>query len=1405
MSGGNDIQFGIRITGDSGQMVSAVDAGEAAFDQLNEKLEETRGATASLAAQGRSLSDVIAKQNAQMAQSVGLAKQSQVSTAAHLDAQRKLDDELTRFLAVTDKAYAVQVTFQKGVDLLERSLAAGVLTQAQYDARLAALTARFGPAGSEAQKMASAHNGIGVSAGFAARETRALADELAAGRTGQAIGTFTNIAGRIAMVNPAAVAAAVGVLALGGAFLYTVAQAEGLNRSLAQTEAILIATGRGGQISEAQLQQTIQQLDRLKGISRADAEAIVASFARMQQIGPDLFGKLTAMVGDFAAATGEAAPKAAKQLADAFEDPIKGAKTLDQQFNLLTADQLVQLDAMKRTGDIVGAQELLYDALKGRITGLHEQALTPMQRAAEGLGRAWKDMTQTLGDSTVVKGTITLWSGFLTLITKMIDVLPQLAERAKQAAISAVPGGPIWATILAVAAKGSSSTTPPTQGAGSGSAAAPGSGSAANTDQFEREKKALLELTAGYETASRRQQDMAQTSARLRTVLIEMEQAGQQNTAAYAKLKDALDAINEKSAPSFENRIALITRSLQLQQAAAQQEYTITKDTLDREARELQAAHQAQLVSDQTFLARKLSIQREEAAARIAELDREIQAEADAYAKIASAHPNNQNDAARQQADLEASQQRLLKLTTARTAAEADLNEVITTGRLNQLALDEKIFDAEGRISQQVNDFITRLKEEDEEQKFQLTLIGQSEEAQARLTAERQKRLEIEREIDKLLRQIAAEEQKGANANPQVIQTLTDSVTTLKNGLPVAVHAAGDLAAQTAVASQNASDLKNAWQSVDNFLFTMVSNFRGNWRGMVQYARDQLQQVLVRYLYELTLQKFAISIFANITGAGAGTFAGSSATSSLANSAASNLIGSTIGGYAANSALGLVGGSTAITAGGFGGAAAAGVDSFLINNGMAAYAGIGTGFAGAIGSGAAALAGEMGVATASATAFGEAVAAAVPVIGWVVAIGLVLYSIFGGKGGGPKAGGSFQGGFDSAGNFTGAGTVPNSDNGRFFTPNQSDRQLQQFVQQEGAGYYNVLHALGGKAPNSASFGIGFDVDPAGSADNRVSSRVVVNGNVVRDVRDQNSGKGNDELQAALTLEAKRDLLAALQASDLPPAIADILDSLDVNKASSQAIDDALALASTFASILQQGQRDFVKDAQDLYTASTRTTRQALQAQGQALIDLANKFDGSATAAKNLADAQNAYYQSLTQLLAGIKQMKADLDSAFAQTREHIQTAGLTPDQTYQYLLNKADTLYAELQQATSPEQVQTLAKEINDAYNQAFDLLSPSQQNANRSAFLSNIDTLTTAVHNKLDEIGKAIAAEAGKPFDVVADKLGEAAEKIAAAADSLNAAANNLNGGSGAPGSSSSSSSVVVFSPVARRREAGV
>jgi hypothetical protein len=160
----------------------------------------------------------------------------------------------------------------------------------------------------------------------------------------------------------------------------------------------------------------------------------------------------------------------------------------------------------------------------------------------------------------------------------------------------------------------------------------------------------------------------------------------------------------------------------------------------------------------------------------------------------------------------------------------------------------------------------------------------------------------------------------------------------------------------------------------------------------VKNARDQFKQWVIE-VAEFFAKKYLLQMVASASGGG--SVVGSAANASLGG------MENSLTGVAVNAASTyLFGSAGTATAGGM----IEGYSSGVIGTG---------GFAATVGAGAETLATGMGVAAEGAAAFGEAVAAAIPVIGWIVAIAAVLYMAFGSKGGAPKGGGSFNGSFDA--------------------------------------------------------------------------------------------------------------------------------------------------------------------------------------------------------------------------------------------------------------------------------------------------------------------------------------------------------------------------------------------------------
>lgn len=301
--------------------------------------------------------------------------------------------------------------------------------------------------------------------------------------------------------------------------------------------------------------------------------------------------------------------------------------------------------------------------------------------------------------------------------------------------------------------------------------------------------------------------------------------------------------------------------------------------------------------------------------------------------------------------------------------------------------------------------------------------------------------------------------------------------------------------------------------------------FRGQingWRDFVSALRDIFKRILLDFIYQSLARPFVLNIVASLAGS-----AGMSGLASAASSAAPNLLGSAVSGA---TGIGFATGAEFIAGatGTFMGPAAAG-----------SAAAMGAQFAAFM--------------TNPATL---AVLAA-------VAIAVALRN----RQGGPKEGGSFFGTFDAQGNLIGTPGAPGTQNGRFYTPAGSDQSMRDLGTSMGQAFATALARLGGTS-GGVGFGFGFDRDPRGSAASRVSALVTdATGRTIYEAINREAGRSEEDLQAALKEEASRALLAALQASQLPQAIADILAPLDAYTAAASDIEAALAAAERVATLI----------------------------------------------------------------------------------------------------------------------------------------------------------------------------------------------------------------------------------------------
>ncbi|OYD50720.1 phage tail length tape measure family protein [Acidovorax kalamii] len=358
-----------------------------------------------------------------------------------------------------------------------------------------------------------------------------------AGNAARALGTYI-----VGLVNPLTVAAAA-VAGLGFA-MYSL---NGKDAALRDLSAQLIGTGRASAAAVGDIKALVNELNTVPGVSKAAATAIIGEFAKVSGLGSSLFKGLGSSVADFAAATGTDLPTAAKKLAEAFADPAKGAKALEETLGTLTAAQILTITKMAEMGDKSGAQAALLDALKQATEGLAKQGMTPLGEATDKMSNAWDRLTTSVGNSSAFR-TANDW--LAKLIEKTAELTVRLSQMQPPTWLKYMPGiGPaIGAASLFAGPEASSGGSRSVSGK-VGTVEGGATGSWGPTSQeMESQVKAALDLTKSYESQSAAMEKLRGVAKVAKDALKELEAQNRGNSVEAKELRERITGVNEKLA-----------------------------------------------------------------------------------------------------------------------------------------------------------------------------------------------------------------------------------------------------------------------------------------------------------------------------------------------------------------------------------------------------------------------------------------------------------------------------------------------------------------------------------------------------------------------------------------------------------------------------------------------------------------------------------------------------------------------------------------------------------------------------------------------------------------------------------------------------------------------------------------
>lgn len=421
--------------------------------------------------------------------------------------------------------------------------------------------------------------------------------------------------------------------------------------------------------------------------------------------------------------------------------------------------------------------------------------------------------------------------------------------------------------------------------------------------------------------------------------------------------------------------------------------------------------------------------------------------------------------------------------------------------------------------------------EEAQTLQLELSLLGQSREVRERIIAQR--RVEV-----KLAKELADIEKLNLGEGPEAAAK--------REELRAKARANAVVEANNAANKAVLEEWQRTADSINNSLTDALMRGFESGKGFAQNLRDTLVNMFKTLVLRPTIQGILSPISAGISGlmgagsaqAGQGGMLGNLSSGISAYNNLGTIGNAFMGGYTGISGLGAAGAGGSLM---MGGTAAAG--TMLATDAMGAT--VLSGAAGATGAG--------GI-----VAGAQAALAAIPVAGWIALAATVAYSLFAGKGGGPKNIG-----------------VSSTDS-LLYDPTRGDTTASSNTAAQQAttgiiGAYNSAAKSLGIAAEKLDAAVLFSIDDKGEGDAMTAlvTQAFVNGRMVYDRENaasgsdayKNVGRTPEELAAAIKEASADAVLAALKATDMPAKLADYFSQLDPLQLGSEQITAAITAAT----------------------------------------------------------------------------------------------------------------------------------------------------------------------------------------------------------------------------------------------------
>lgn len=186
------------------------------------------------------------------------------------------------------------------------------------------------------------------------------------------------------------------------------------DKSAKAYERTVTGLGRTSNLSAAQMEALAEASAKAGKVTVSAAQEQMTAYLETGRIGGEMAAGLVAIGRDYATMFGVDMPTATKQLADSMLDPLTAGRQLTVQMGLLDQQQLRNIESLMKSGDLLAAQKILFDELKGAVSG-HAANLGEVESAWSAIALAAKNAWE--------------WTGRALKVTKEERLAHLISER----------------------------------------------------------------------------------------------------------------------------------------------------------------------------------------------------------------------------------------------------------------------------------------------------------------------------------------------------------------------------------------------------------------------------------------------------------------------------------------------------------------------------------------------------------------------------------------------------------------------------------------------------------------------------------------------------------------------------------------------------------------------------------------------------------------------------------------------------------------------------------------------------------------------------------------------------------------------------------------------------------------